>query len=174
MNGDFDAMALFRAMDARRAERELSWRQVADQVWEQSAVLNARRRDHPISPSTLTGIARRRDCSCQHALFILRWLGEAPERFVAGSSPDGAAVPLPAAAPDQRPRWDLAALYVALDRQRRTQELTWAELAARIGCTQHQLTGIRTARFAIGMKLAMRIVQWLGRPAAEFIYPARW
>jgi hypothetical protein len=35
------------------------------------------------------------------------------------------------------------------------------------------LTGIRTARFAIGMNLAMRIVQWLEQPAAAFIYAAK-
>jgi len=172
--GDFDAVALYHAMDARRTERGLSWRQVADEIWEQSADLNARRRDHPISPSTLTGIAKRRDCTCQHALFILRWLGATPESFIVGGGsgvPDAA---LPAAGPDRRPRWDLETLYAALDDQRRQQNLTWAELAQRIGCTTHQLTGIRTARFAIGMTLAMRIVRWLGRPAAAFIYPARW
>jgi hypothetical protein len=36
------------------------------------------------------------------------------------------------------------------------------------------LTGIKTARFAIGMRLAMKIVQWLERPAASFIDAARW
>lgn len=36
------------------------------------------------------------------------------------------------------------------------------------------LTGLRTARFAISMRLAMRIAQWLERPAADFIYAARW
>jgi hypothetical protein len=30
------------------------------------------------------------------------------------------------------------------------------------------------ARFATGMDLAMRIVQWLGRPAADFVYAATW
>jgi hypothetical protein len=30
------------------------------------------------------------------------------------------------------------------------------------------------ARFATGMDLAMRIVQWLSRPAADFVYLARW
>jgi hypothetical protein len=47
-------------------------------------------------------------------------------------------------------------------------------LAHMLGCTQSQLTGIKTARFAVGMRLAMRITQWLARPAAEFVYAARW
>ena len=41
-------------------------------------------------------------------------------------------------------------------------------------CSENQLTGIRTARYAIGMKLAMRIVQWLERPASAFVYAAEW
>jgi uncharacterized membrane protein YgaE (UPF0421/DUF939 family) len=41
-------------------------------------------------------------------------------------------------------------------------------------CSEHQLTGIKTAKYAIGMTLAMRIVRWLGKPAAAFIYAARW
>jgi len=39
-------------------------------LWKQSAVLKWRRGDHPIGPDTLTGIAKRGDCTCQHALFI--------------------------------------------------------------------------------------------------------
>jgi hypothetical protein len=34
--------------------------------------------------------------------------------------------------------------------------------------------GLRTAKFATGMDLAMRIVQWIDRPAADFIYRATW
>jgi hypothetical protein len=41
-------------------------------------------------------------------------------------------------------------------------------------CTPSQLTGLRTARFATNMNLAMRIVQWLDRAAADFIYAATW
>jgi hypothetical protein len=52
--------------------------------------------------------------------------------------------------------------------------MTWPELARELRCTPSQLTGIRTARFAIGMTLAMRIVGWLGRPAADFIDAAEW
>jgi hypothetical protein len=81
---------------------------------------------------------------------------------------------MPAAGPDRRPRWSLKALYAGLDAQRRDRGLTWAQAAAELGCTPSQLTGLRTARFATGMGLAMRITGWLTRPAADFIYPARW
>jgi len=169
----FDATAFFEAIDAQRIQRGLSWRQVADQIWEQSAALNRQRQDHPISPSTLTGIARRGDCTCQHALFFLRWLGRTPESFLTlPLTSNGAS--LPVAGPDRRLRWDLAALYEALNSRRLERQLTWVELADQLRCSANQLTGIRTARYAIGMKLAMKLVQWLECPASTFIYAAKW
>jgi hypothetical protein len=54
----FDGGALYQALDDRRAELGLSWTAVAEHIWELSSDLNDRRRDHPISPSTLTGMAR--------------------------------------------------------------------------------------------------------------------
>jgi hypothetical protein len=170
----FDAVALFEAMDRQRVERGLSWRQVADEIWALSPVLNQRRpTDHPISPSTITGIARRGDTTCQHALFFLRWLGRAPESFL---TPPADLVParLPDAGPDKRLRWDLAALYNALNAQRQERGLTWNQLARELHCTPNQLTGIRTARYAIGMRLAMAIVAWLEQPAARFVHAATW
>jgi len=109
------------------------------------------------------------DCTCQHALFFLRWLERTPESFLSrgATNADGAA--LPSAGPNRRLRWNLQALYEALDARRRKRRLTWAELAREIRCSTNQLTGIRTARYAIGMKLAMRIVQWLERPASTFV-----
>jgi hypothetical protein len=65
-------------------------------------------------------------------------------------------------------------LYEALNSRRLERQLTWVGLAAQLRCTANQLTGIRTARYAIGMKLAMKIVQWLECPASTFIYAAKW
>jgi hypothetical protein len=168
---EMDIGALFEAMDAQRIERGLSWQGVADEIWALSAELNARRRSHPISPATLKGFARG-DTSCQHALFVLRWLHRPPESFLVGAPEVLPALPDPG--PGRRLRWDLGLLFGALDDRRREERLTWGELALVLGCTPNQLTGIRTARFAIGMKLAMKIVQWLGRPSADFIYAAEW
>jgi hypothetical protein len=170
---DYDIRGLFDALDAQRVDRGLSWRGVADELWNLSAELNARRDDHPISPATLGGIAKRGATSCQHALFMLRWLSRAPESFVPGVAASSEAT-LPPAGLDRRLRWDLADLYEALDSHRRALELTWPELARHLRCTASQLTGLRTARFAIDMNLAMKIVQWLQRPAADFIYAAEW
>jgi hypothetical protein len=173
-NIDFDISALFDALDARRRDRTLSWQGVAREIWHQSATLNAQRDDHPISASTLTGMAHRRDTSCQHALFMLRWLGRTPESFMPSATADAKRTALPWAGPGQRLRWNLQELYDALDGQRRERSLPWPRLADELRCTPSQLRGIRRARFAIGMRLAMRIVQWLDRPARDFIYTAKW
>jgi hypothetical protein len=171
---DFDVAALFAALDAQRQARALTWRGVADEIWHLSAALNASRGDHPISPATITGMAERMDTTCQHALFMLRWLGRAPESFTNWPAAEAANTALPVAGPDRRLRWNLKKLYEALDAQRRLRALTWLQLSEELGCSANQLTGIRTARFAISMVLAMRIVQWLERPARDFIYAAVW
>lgn len=170
----FDAGALYLALDARRIELGLSWKGVADQIWDLSSELNDRRRDHPISPSTLTGMAKKPRTSCQHALFMLRWLGRTPESFLRGAKAEDRRLALPEVGPDRRLRWALKLLYASMDEKRRQEGLTWPALAAVLDCSPNQLTGLRTAKFATGMDLAMRIVQWLGRPAADFVYPARW
>jgi hypothetical protein len=74
--------------------------------------------------------------------------------------------------------FDSRGLFEALDAQRVDRGLSWRgvadELARQLRCTASQLTGMRTARFAIDMNLAMKTVQWLQRPAADFIYAAGW
>ena len=172
--GDFDTVALFEALDRQRRDRGLSWREVAEAVWAQSSGLNDRRRDHPIAVATITGMGKRGDTSCQHALFVLRWVGRAPEEFIPEPVAGTTGMGLPLAGPDHRLRWDLGALFDATNTRRSQDGLTWRSLAEVLGCTQSQLTGIKTARFAIGMRLAMRITQWLGRPAADFVYAASW
>jgi AraC-like DNA-binding protein len=161
-------------MEAQREARGLSWSGVAREIWELSSELNGQRSDHPISPATVTGMATRGDTTCQHALFFLRWLDRSPESFVPGDEPKAYAQPLPAADADRRLRWNLKKLHGALDAQRRERSLTWKQLASELRCTPSQLTGIRTARFGTSMRLAMRITHWLERPAADFVYAARW
>ncbi len=106
-------------------------------------------------------------------MFMLRWLNRAPEDFLTGPVIDVGDVPLPEAGPDSRLRWNLEQLHAALNAERRARDLTWAELAHELNCTPNRLTNLRTARLA-DMDLAMRITQWLGQPAAGFIYPAQW
>jgi hypothetical protein len=170
----FDAAVLYQALDAKRVQLALSWNQVAHELWDLSSELNDRRRDHPISPSTLTAMAKQPRSSCQHALFMLRWLDRAPESFLEGATEDDPGCALPAAGPDRRLRWSLKLLYATMNEKRLEEGLTWSELASALGCSPSQLTGLRTAKFATNMDLAMRIAQWVDRPAADFIYAARW
>ncbi|GAB3916680.1 hypothetical protein GCM10011575_25270 [Microlunatus endophyticus] len=169
---DFDHEAFFVAMDGRRQQQGLSWTGLATAIWEQSRVLNEQRGDHPISPGTLSGMRRR--ASCQHVLFVLRWLGRAPEDFLPDPREETVGVPLPEADDAHRLRWNLRRLYAVLDAGRGALGLTWAESARRLGCTSSQLTGLKAAKFATGMTLAMRITQATRRPAAEFVDVACW
>ncbi len=171
--GEFSIDDLYHALEQQRLDRHLSWRQVAGEIWNLSQELNDRRGDHPISPATLSGMRARRETSCQHALFMLRWLERTPESFVKGGTVALNST-LPDAGSDRRFRWNLERLYDAMNEQRQKEQLTWKQLALRLRCTPSQLTGLRTAKFATGMRLAMRITQWLGRPASDFVYAARW
>ena len=169
----FDCAALFRALDEQRRERALDWYSLADELWRQSSELNARRADHPLCGGAIQRLSTRGATSCQYALFMLRWLGRAPEDFLAGQVIDVGDVRLPKAGRDRRLRWRLDELYASLNDERRARELTWAELAHELACTPSRLTNLRTARLA-DMDLAMRVTQWLRRPAAAFIHPAEW
>jgi hypothetical protein len=169
----FDCGALFSALDARRRDRGLDWWALADELWQQSSELNAHRADHPLCGGAIARLQQRGATSCQYALFMLRWLGRAPEDFLTGLVADVGDVALPWAGTDSRLRWNLNEFHAALNQERRARDLTWAEVARQLGCTPSRLTNLRTARLA-DMDLAMRVTQWLGRPAAAFIHPAQW
>ncbi len=169
----FDFDAFFGALDTARREQGLGWYELADELWEQSAELNAHLDDHPLCGGAVSRQGARGETSCQYALFMLRWLGRAPEEFLTGPVADVGDVRLPAAGPDRRLRWDLGELHAALNRQRQDRGMTWAQLARLLDTTSARLTNLRTARFT-DLALAMRITQWLRRPAAAFIHPAAW
>jgi len=170
----FDYGAMIDALDARRAEYDLGWTELADTLWGQSAVLNARLDDNCLCPGALVRNAQRRGpMSCQYALIMLRWIDRAPEDFLTGTVVEVGDVRLPAAGPDARLRWDLSELYTALDGQRRADRLSWVALASQLGCTPSRLTNLRTARLA-DLELTMRLTQRLAQPAARFIHPAQW
>ena len=169
----FDCGVLFSALDAKRCDRGLGWYELADELWQQSSDLNAQRTDHPLCGGAVQRLETREATSCQYALFMLRWLGRAPEDFLSGPVVDVGDARLPDAEIDCRLRWNLNQLHAALNEQRRERDLTWAELGQELDCTPSRLTNLRTAHFA-DMDLAMRVTQWLGQPAAAFIHPAEW
>lgn len=170
----FDFAAFVDAFDAERRSRGLTWFEFADELWDQSVDLNARRPDdHCLCGGAISRLRGRGAASCQYTLFMLRWLGRAPEEFLSGPVRHVGDTRLPPAGPDSRLRWDLGELHSALNDQRQREGLTWANLADVLGCTPSRLTNLRTARLA-DMELTMRVTQWLGRPAAAFIHPTQW
>jgi len=171
---EFDLSALFAAVDAQRREQQLGWPGLATAIWQQSRALNERRDDHPISPATIRQLAEGRGLSCQHALFVLRWLGLPPETFIAEPRPGTVGIPLPAADEAHRLRWRLRKLHEVLDAVCTARGATWQQAADDLRCTPGQLIGLRTAKFATGMRLAMRITRALRRPAVDFVYVADW
>jgi hypothetical protein len=104
---------------------------------------------------------------------LLRWLGRPPEDFLTRPSAAVGDTELPAAGPEHRLRWNLSDLHAALNEARQRRILTWAKLAEELDCAPARLTGLRTATLA-DMELVIRATQWLGKPAAAFIRPARW
>lgn len=175
---EFDGFALFRAMDDKRQGLGLSWNGVAAAVWDLSAHLHQTRvveglPDRPLAAATIRNLGASGEATCQHALFYLRWLERSPEHFLAEDVPVAGA-PLPLCGPDRRPRWNLVELHAALTAARSARGLSWTNAAQQLRCTPSQLTGLKTARYATSMRLAMRITQWLGRSASDFIYVADW
>jgi hypothetical protein len=169
----FDCDSLYDALDRRRRNRGLGWYELADELWDLSADLNAELDDHPLCGGAVSRLQQRGATSCQYGLFMLRWLGRAPEDFLTGPVADVGDVRLPAADAAHRLRWDLAQLHAEVNDQRRDRSLTWAALGGELGCTPARLTNLRTARLA-DMDLALRVTQWLRRPAAAFVHPSRW
>jgi hypothetical protein len=169
----FNCATFFAALDDQRRSRGLDWNELAAELSRQSSDLNDRLMDQAICPGAVVRINRRGSISCQYAMSMLRWLDRAPEEFLTGSVVDVGEVRLRRAGSDSRLRWDLNQLYTALNEERVERVLTWAQLAHTLDCTPNRLTNLRTARLA-DMDLAMRITQWLGRPATAFIHPADW
>lgn len=169
----FDGAALIRALDAERADRRLTWNTLADELWQQSADLNARLVDHAMCPGALVRTVKRQTMSCQYALILLRWIRRAPEDFLVGAVVDVGDVRLPDVGPDSRLRWDLGELHAVLNEHRQERRLTWAEVAEVLQCTSNRLTNLKTARLA-DMGLVMGSTQWLVLPAARFVHPAGW
>jgi hypothetical protein len=169
----FDFAAFVEAFDTERRARGLGWYEFADDLWAQSAALNAALTDHPLCGGAVSRLGSRGATSCQYALFLLRWLGSAPEEFLTGPATDVGDTRLPEPGPNHRLRWNLNELYLALNAQRQERDLTWSQLAQTIGCTPSRLTNLKTARMA-DMALTMRVTQWLEKPAADYIHAAEW
>ena len=157
----FDLKALYEALDDRRRLRGMTWTEAAREI--NRFITKGR----PIATSTITGLKTKPVGEGDGILQMLLWLDRAPESFVPGMQ-DVEAERFRLREPEAGRvlRWDTRALHAALNAKRRTRGLTWNDVAQQIGgVTPRMLTNLakggRTALPGV-----MRIVAWLGQPAA--------
>jgi hypothetical protein len=147
---DFDLHDLHAALDARRATLGLTWAALAAEFG--------------VSAGTLRGLGERRSAEGDGVLRAIAWLGRTPESFVPGAG-GGTPLPTPAAAL----RFDAGSLYAALEAARAGRGLTWTAVAADCGAgSPFALTRLRDGG-RVRFPEVMRVLAWLGAPAARFV-----
>ncbi len=164
---DFDLAALFGALDQQRSLKGLTWQGLAREI-NGPAIRGGAARPRAIAASTIKSLADKRVAEGDGVLQMLIWLGRTPESFVPdhpmAEAPEAA---LPRVGPDQMLRWDTRALHRALQAQRTERRLTWQQVARELRCGPGQLTYLAQGG-RVGFPGVMRVVRWLGRPAAQF------
>jgi hypothetical protein len=107
---------------------------------------------------------------------MLLWLQRTPESFVPGPSaiaPEAASLP-PIAAHEVL-RFDVRALYQALNAKRLARGLTWTQVALELGdFPVSSLTRLAKAGGRVAFPQVMRLTRWLGTPAAQFTRISNW
>jgi hypothetical protein len=169
MNGVFDVRALYDALDAERRSRAIGWNAAAREMSAPFSGLAS----HPISASTLRGMCGRQTIEADGVLQMLLWLDRTPESFVPGHAlANSPTAKLRRVETGRILRFDARALHAALDARRRELGFTWAQVAGEIG----GLPAANLTRLArggrVGFPHVMRVLAWLGRPAAEFTHDA--
>ena len=169
---DFSLTALYEALDDARRARNMTWTAVVGEI-------NARFRDVPghkrIAASTIASLSSKVLAEGDGILQMLLWLRRTPESFVPGvENARATRYRLRELGTTQILRWDTVALFEAVNAGRRARGMNWKEVASEIGgVTPAMLTrlekGGRTA-----LPPAMRIVAWLGEPAARFTRASSW
>jgi hypothetical protein len=162
-SSDFSLRALYAALEAQRQTRGLSWSQATREINRQSERFSA----HPLSPSTVRGTRTRPVAEGDDLLQMLRWLNRTPESFVPGhQESEEVSARLPDIPPQQIWRFDTKRLHAALDAQL-ARKMTWAQVAKDVGLSVSSLIPLSKGG-RTGFPHVMRIVRWLGRPAAHF------
>jgi hypothetical protein len=142
----------------------MNWQHVTREINETYREVPCR----PISASTLTGIPKRKGLEGNCVLQILLWLGRTPESFVHGHPSATAAVAaLPVVGPALILRWNPPSLFTAVDDLREERGLSWPTVATDVGVSAATLKGLAHARH-VSFPGVMRIVGWVGQPAANF------
>lgn len=161
---DFSLRSLYEALDEQRKMRGLSWAEATRQMNGNGKSSKG----HALSASTVKAIRIRTVAEGDGVLQMLRWLNRTPESFLPNyDSANADRTHLPDVPAGCVLRFDTKTLYGAIDALRQERKLTWNEAARQIGVAagslQHLSKGGRTS-----FPQVMRILQWLGRTAAEF------
>jgi hypothetical protein len=168
--GEFSLSALSVALETQRQARGFTWAEVLREM-------NGTRKhgsSRQMAVSTVSGAGTRRAVEGDGVLQMLRWLGRSPESFVPGLLESGAAnVLLPDVPSGNVLRFDTKKLHAALDTERASRGLSWAQVARQTRMTAAMLTHL-AAGGRTGFPHVMRMTAWLGRPAAEFTRASDW
>lgn len=162
---EFELEALYKALDERCRSRDMTWAAVA-------AEINAQFRDvlhhRPIARSTITRLATEKTSGAS-PLQMMLWLDRTPESFVPGfRNADAERYKLRKLSTKQILRFDTKALYAALNARRQAKGLTWDEAASEMGiASSNPLRGLAKGGLT-EFPIVMRMVGWLGQPAAAF------
>ena len=168
-HADFDLKALFEALDQHRKSRAMSWAAVTRDI---SRFKIGRRR---LATSTITGLRNKAICEGDGILQMLLWLRRTPESFVPGVKEASAKrFRLPEVGEEQVLRWDAKALHAALESQRQNKGMTWTEVARQVGAFTPAMLAHLSKGGRVSLPGVMRIVRWLGQPAATFTRASDW
>lgn len=166
---DFSLAALYKALDAERGARRLTWSAAVRQMSGSFTQGGSR----PLALSTVKGLRTKAVAEGDGVLQMLRWLGRSPESFVDGASTE-AGTSLPAAGADQVLRLDTRRLHAALNAARAERGLTWAQVADAIGGRTTQSTLAHLSKGGrTGFPNVMRLTRWLDAPLAHFVRVTR-
>jgi hypothetical protein len=117
---------------------------------------------------------KRRVLEGDGVLQMLRWLGRAPEDFVPGHPPSAPGAAFPVVTRGRILRFDVPAIYAAIDARRMQRGITWKQVASEIG----GLSAAGLTRMADGGRTAfphvIRIARWLRRPVVSLTRVADW
>lgn len=169
-SADFSLRSLYDALDQQRCARGLSWAEATRQMNGQAGPPKgkATSKGHALSASTVKATRIRTVAEGDGVLGMLRWLNRTPESFMPNyDSANADRAHLPDVPAGGVLRFDTKKLYGVVNARRQERELTWQDAARQIGVAasslQHLSKGGRTS-----FPQVMRILQWLGRPAADF------
>jgi len=148
MNRQFKKLALYTALDTKRRSRGMSWQRVAREIGVASSTISRAQHDGPMETDGM--------------LAMVRWLGCAPEEFMAdggrlrkGQPPAG--------------RFNVKSLYRALDERRRANQMTWKDVCRELDINASPAMLTRLSKGGrIDVHFMVACVHWLSLPVATF------